>query len=244
MIYSGAGNTFTCVDNRKGDADLSPLREVDGLLILENSDKADFRMRIINRDGSEADMCGNGLRCFKLYLEDLGYSDVSYTIETNRFVHTLTSDGDQITATMAPPIIHSWRQEISIDGHPYRVPYLDTGVPHIVIPIREIDAAPVERVGPQVCKQFPEGTNVNFASTEGSLAISVRTWERGVNRETEACGTGATASAIALFRRTSQVQVHVRSGQTLQVAFECKGDRVTNVRMRGGAAELCLPEAQ
>lgn len=197
--YSGCGNTFTCIDNRSNPP--LPTFTTDGLLLLEESDKADFKMRILNPDLSEAEMCGNGLRCFKLFLHDLGYTKPTYTIETLFTIHTVTSDGDIVTASMGTPKILSEDPLI-----------IDTGVPHILTFWDDIKTAPVNTLGPALRQKH----NANATFIQKNDPLLIRTYERGVEAETLACGTAACAAAYATQTNTVQTP----SGEHLTITVK------------------------
>lgn len=240
-IYSGTGNTFLMIDNRSEDfsySQSSPLctsHKVDGLITVENSDSADFRMRIFNRNGVEAQMCGNGLRCFIKFLEELNIRKAEYQIETVAGLHRCSLIDNEVCVQMLPPHSMEWNLSMEIDGTTYSLHYLNTGVPHIVV----FDEEAIDRLGKPIREQFD--ANVNFVSLLTDQSIQVRTYERGVEAETPACGTGATASALAaakLHALPSPITVHVRSHDTLKISFKCDGDRFSGVTMQGEAFSI------
>lgn len=251
VIYSGAGNTFALVDNRLGRlcTDVNTIQsmtyDIDGVICLENSSLYDFKMRIFNKDGSEAQMCGNGLRCLIKFLVELGVVRERYRIETLASVEMgpqiARLIGDEVEVEMGVPHTICWGLPLTIDGRTYSLHTLNTGVPHAVL-FEEVEniisLGRTIRFHPHFA---PQGTNVNFAHySEGALVV--RTYERGVEGETLACGTGATATALAAahcLNLSSPIEVAVRSGETLTISFQRKEGSFYDVRMRGGAKKIC-----
>ncbi|MDE4541910.1 diaminopimelate epimerase [Thermoanaerobacterium sp. R66] len=206
----------------------------DGLLIVEPSGIADIKMRIINSDGSEAEMCGNGARCFAKYVYENGIvSKGKMSVETlsGIVMPELIFENDNVdkvrvhmgNPNFRPDLIpvktdknQFIEETIKIDGRAYTVTSLLVGVPHTVIFVNSIDENMIVNVGPLIEKLhiFPRGTNVDFVKVEDENNITVRTWERGAGL-TLACGTGACASAVAsaLTNRTKRnVHVHFKKG--------------------------------
>lgn len=182
----------------------------DGVIYLLPSEKSSIRMRILQPDESEAEMCGNGIRCIAKFAYDAGYVKESCTVETlaGEIGVSMGYSDDQFTAsiTMTPPAFA--RKEIPATGKgeykeqigAYEVHAANTGVPHAVIVVTDVDAVDIETDAPAIRhhKTFPKGTNVNFVEKTGKNSIRIRTFERGVEGETLSCGTGATASAAVL----------------------------------------------
>ena len=253
----GAGNDFVVIDNRAGVVP-EPATQfaarvcarqaavgADGLLLLERSSRKDFRMRYFNTDGSEAEMCGNGGRCIARFAALVGAAGPEMQFENlaGDFRAALTADG-RVRLEMTEP--HSERLSVRVQTSrgPLEVHSLDTGVPHIVVPWDELDTAPVRELGRELRNHAafaPKGTNVNFARVAGPSAIAVRTYERGVEDETLACGTGSVASAILMARLgrvVPPVAVTVRSGSILRIHFAITGERATGVALEGEAVVL------
>jgi diaminopimelate epimerase len=226
-IYSGAGNTFLLIDNRSGEVELSFVDDLDGTILLEASQGADYRMRIFNRDGSEAEMCGNGLRCFGAFLLDLGLPRRPYTIETLAGTHEISYGDAGITTTLpSPTIINPQLELLGI-----KVFLVDTGVPHAVIEGHEhFNLAPQIRSHPAV---GPRGTNVTTVERHADH-LTIRSYERGVEGETLACGTGAAAAGVAM--GLSATDIVVRSGSTLRFELTPTSIHLTGVAER---FELC-----
>jgi len=210
----------------------------DGLLILEKSKKADFAMRIFNPDGSEPTMCGNGARCAALFFK----TGKLIKFETKAGILEAQVTKNMVKLKMTEPKDLWPNIDLSIGTQFYKVHYINTGVPHTVFFVGNVDTINVKEVGKQIRfhKHFhPEGTNANFAQASGANAIKVRTYERGVEDETLACGTGSVASALTSFylklTKKSPVHVGTKSGEILKVYFDYKKDKFTNVWLEGGA---------
>jgi diaminopimelate epimerase len=256
-----AGNDFIVIDQRdEGHAvnnkDWSKIAGIlcprkkgvgaDGLLILERSDKADFRMRVINADGSEAEMCGNGLRCAAMY----AYRDKKHLkIETLAGLYEAGIIGrDQIKIKMEDPKGLRLDIDININGRQLKVNYIDTGVPHAVIFVQGIDEINADIIGEAVRyhSEFePRGTNVDFVEIVDDKNIKVRTYERGVEGETLACGTGAVASAIISNKKQGtrdKLNIHTKGG-ILKVYFKIAGSKIADVYLEGEAKEVYSGEA-
>jgi diaminopimelate epimerase len=206
----------------------------DGLLVLEGSDKADVRMRVFNPDGSEVTMCGNGARCVAFYCG--GRLD----IETGAGV--LQADvqfGKRVKVRMIDPSNVILKLPLDINGHVYEVHTLNTGVPHAVYFAAGLDDVNVKETGRLIRRHphfQPDGTNADFVDVRGKHAIAVRTYERGVEDETLACGTGACAAAViaSLVKGTvPPVDVHTKSGETLKVYFTKEHNEVKDLYLEG-----------
>jgi diaminopimelate epimerase len=185
----------------------------DGVLFLSKGDSGDLRMRLLQPDGSEADMCGNGVRCLAKYAIDHGYVDGAFVVETGAGpvpIEAGYDSEDEFEATIGMPDPAFDRPSIpALGGGEYReelggleVRAANTGVPHAVVFVDDLDAVDLDGVAPLIRRHpsFPEGANVNFVQITGPAALRVRTFERGVEGETLSCGTGATASAAVAYR--------------------------------------------
>ena len=250
--YEGCGNDFILVDNRSFDFPTHHLSFIqklcdrkfgvgaDGLILLEQSSVANFKMRIFNADGSEAEMCGNGIRCLFKFIQKLGHHLPSYSIETINHPLVLHSKGDDVSVQMANPFDIKWNQTLSINSISYPFHFMNTGVPHAVIFVEDSETISVNSLGASVRYHpffSPKGTNVNFAHLVDNKVI-VRTYERGVEAETLACGTGVTATAIAAaqsYDLSPPIQVITRSGQELTVDFVKDSEQIKNVILTGPA---------
>jgi diaminopimelate epimerase len=251
---NGAGNDFILIDNRSGQIRLSPEQIVrlchrqrgvgaDGLFLLVPSRKgqADWAWDFYNNDGSTADMCGNGARCFARFIQKVAGTKEQTSFETGAGVIKATFDGELVTVNLTSPRDLRLAEIVALGSGPAEIHSLNTGVPHAVLFVKDADAAMVQPIGSEIRyhKHFaPKGTNVNFVQLRGPNAIRVRTYERGVEGETLACGTGVTASALIsarLHNFHSPVQVQVQGGDTLEVRFERDGDNFKNVSLKGPA---------
>ena len=254
----GAGNDFILVDGRvekitrkKALAALAVKicdrnfgLGADGLLVIEGSKKADARMRTFNADGSEAEMCGNALRCFAYYLAGARKSArKSLTIETVAGLIQAHVHGDRIKAKLTAPKDLKLDIPLAVSGRVLKVSFINTGVPHAVIRVQGLGTVDVEGLGRLIRfhEAFkPAGTNVDFYEVMGPDAIRVRTYERGVEAETLACGTGSTAAALVsslkLDRNIGIVNVLTQSKEVLKVHFTRTTGGFRNVWMEGQAS--------
>lgn len=251
--YEGAGNDFLLIDNRSGR--FAPRPEVvatlcdrhrgvgaDGLMTLGLDDRGVCVMRYFNADGSEGEMCGNGARCFALFARHLGLCGDSCRFRAADGEHTARLskvDGDSATIELGMKNVTSITAG---DGWWF----LDTGVPHYVEFVPEVDAVDVATRGRTIRRdlsRFPQGTNANFVEITGIGTIRMRTYERGVEAETLACGTGATAAAVvtnfACQHDTDLYRIEVTGGE-LSVAFAHRPDTqtYTDIRLTGPARRV------
>ncbi|MDD4980878.1 MAG: diaminopimelate epimerase [Candidatus Omnitrophica bacterium] len=210
----------------------------DGLLILEKSRVADVRMRIFNPDGSEAQMCGNGARATALYKKS---SKVK--IETKAGIIESEVKRDNVKIKLTEPKEIKLDLPVRLRNRTLRVNFINTGVPHAVIFVADLDKIDVTDLGRQVRyhKQFaPQGTNADFIEVLDKRNIKLRTYERGVENETLACGTGAVASALITayslqLTAYSRINIHTKSGEILKVYFEKTGRKFSDVWLEGKA---------
>ncbi|MDB6140730.1 MAG: Diaminopimelate epimerase [Verrucomicrobiaceae bacterium] len=236
---NGAGNDFVMLDNRDLSLSLSTSQiallcdrhrgvGADGLLLVEPAQSGgDFRMRYYNADGGEAEMCGNGARCYGRFVNFL-HEDKFSTIkfETQAGMISAEFEGGQVRINMSTPHSLKLAQELDVAGEKLVVHSVNTGVPHAVVFVHDLTTMDVMKLGAglRYHEAFqPRGTNANFAKILGPDAIAIRTYERGVEGETLACGTGMVASALIHHELTgvaSPVSVLVKGGDTLRVGFE------------------------
>src|SRR4029453_4064857 len=244
---NGAGNDFIMLDNRDGKLALDSSRIAllcdrhrgvgpDGVLAVEPSVQgADFRMRYYNADGGEAEMCGNGARCFARFARRLGASDTEMSFETLAGTIRASFPGDLVSVTMSDPNSYRAPFDLIINGRTLDIHFLNTGVPHAVVFFDDIAAIDVVKDGAALRHHpafAPRGTNANFVQVLASQALAVRTYEHGVEAETLACGTGVCAAALLHSMRggsTSPIKVKVRGGDTLEVGFEAADGSLRNV---------------
>ena len=250
---NGAGNDFVMLDNRAGNIQLDPklIRLIcdrhrgvgaDGILLVENAENgADFRMRYYNADGGEAEMCGNGARCFARFVDKIAGTREKVSFETPAGIIGARLHDDLVTLNMSDPIDLRLNMPLQIDGEDATVHYINSGVPHVVVPVSRIDVVHVQTRGAAIRrhKMFsPKGANVNFLEKRGAKKIAIRTYERGVEDETLACGTGVVASAL-IFGATEKIDgpigVLVRGGNELTVNFERDAEKFCDVTLTGPA---------
>ena len=270
--FTGAGNDFVALDNRDGSIEPDPqaraalIRSLcargvgvgaDGALILEPSQKADFRMRYYNSDGGEAETCGNGARCIARFANMLGAAGPACRFETQAGIYEAAVKPDAVCVSMSDAFgleldVQLGRATLPADllsGIPSlrgagTVDFINTGVPHAVIRVENTDDlqnVPVVELGRAIryhARFAPAGTNVNFIAPIASSHFAIRTYERGVEDETLACGTGSIASAIVACRRAlaaPPVRLTTRSGVDLLVHLEPTERGATRVRLEGEA---------
>ncbi|HHL35490.1 MAG TPA: diaminopimelate epimerase [Desulfobulbaceae bacterium] len=251
---SGTGNDFIIIDHRRPTIHPEALAEfaalvcrrkfsvgADGLILIEDSETVDFRWRFFNGDGSVAEMCGNGARCAARFAYMHGIAPARMRFETIAGIIEASVSDINVAIKMTAPKDLQLRQSIEVDGKPTELHSVDTGVPHAVCFVKDVENADVCGLGSRIRHHqafMPAGTNVNFV---GSIdrGLKVRTYERGVEDETLACGTGATAAAIisALTgRTTSPVDIITSGGDTLTISFDLIGDTgADNVFLKGPA---------
>lgn len=252
---NGAGNDFVVVDNRHLERTFSGEQiakicdrhrgvGADGFLAVEPSESgADFRMRYYNADGGEAEMCGNGARCFARFAAKLlPQPPQSLSFDTPAGLIRATFSGELVTINMSDPRDQRPPTELDLTGSLLTVHFLNTGVPHAVVFVDDVESVDVARTGAALRwhPEFaPKGTNANFAQILSPGNLVLRTYERGVEAETLACGTGVCATALIHHIATgapSPIAVRVRGGETLQVGFQCDANRVfRNVTLTGPA---------
>src|SRR3954469_8521228 len=250
---NGAGNDFILFDNRTGSIalDRSQIAQLcdrhrgvgaDGILLLEKpTNRSDFRMRYFNADGGEAEMCGNGARCFARFANKVAGTKTTISFETPAGVISAELKGDLVTLLMTEPTDLRLNIDLPMTHEKKTVHFINSGVPHVVIPVAKIDDADVRRDGAAIRnhKMFsPNGANVNFIEKRGPNKIAIRTYERGVEDETLACGTGIVASALifaASEKSSSPIAVLAKGGDELQVNFESVEGSFRNVTLTGPA---------
>ncbi len=250
----GSGNDFILIDNRHGVVsaeDLSRLARTlcrrrfsvgaDGLIVIEDTPTADFRWRFFNADGSSAEMCGNGGRCAARFAVETGIAGPRLCFETLAGPIRAEVEGRRVKLEMLPPADFRPSLDIPLPSGMRRGASINTGVPHVVLSEEDLDALDVRGLGSQIRHHSlfsPSGTNVDFIRRSAEVGISVRTYERGVEDETLACGTGAVAGALvgaSWWGLTSPVEVRTRGGEVLTVHFSREGDRFRDVFLEGDA---------
>ncbi|MFH1007240.1 MAG: diaminopimelate epimerase [Candidatus Latescibacterota bacterium] len=250
---SGAGNDFVVFDNRRGgipEERAAFVRRVcarrlgvgaDGALFVEQAASADFRMRYYNADGGEAEMCGNGGRCIARYAYLNKIAGAKMCFETLAGCHRAEVIGERVRLQMVPPKDIRLQFEIGMDANELTVNFINTGVPHVVLLADRIDDIEVPTLGRKIREHVafaPGGANANFVQVVDPGHLKIRTYERGVEDETLACGTGTVAAALVgalLGRLESPVEAITRSGLTLTVYFDLEGEKFQEVYLEGNA---------
>jgi diaminopimelate epimerase len=250
---NGAGNDFVMLDNRTGQLRLAPVQiaricdrhrgiGADGILMLERATNgADFRMRYYNADGGEAEMCGNGARCFARFASRVAGPMEKLSFETPAGVIGAELQGDLVRLEMSEPKDLQVGVTVPLPDREVAAHFVNSGVPHVVVPVDELEDVDVRGLGSSIRRHdlfAPKGANVNFLKERDERQIAIRTYERGVEDETLACGTGVVASAL-IFAATKKtdgpIGVLVRGGSELQVDFKRDGDQFKNVTLTGPA---------
>ncbi|MBU3665674.1 MAG: diaminopimelate epimerase [Chthoniobacterales bacterium] len=251
---NGAGNDFVMLDNRDRrivltDSQIARLCDrhrgigADGLLMVEPAEgNADWRMRYYNADGAEVEMCGNGARCFARFAHRIAQSAANtVSFETPAGLISADLAGDSVSLAMSAPGPLAEGVELDAAGEKLVVYSINTGVPHAVVLVDDIEDVDLKKLGPALRHHHhfqPRGTNANFVRQLGPQDLAIRTYERGVEDETLACGTGVVASALTvavLAGAESPIRVRVRGGDTLVVAFRRNADGFSDVVLTGPA---------
>ncbi len=254
----GAGNDFLMIENLSENLALT--REhishlcdrrygigADGLLLLETSeDKSlDARMIYYNADGSRAEMCGNGARCFTAFAlaHGLGKKDCLHFL-TDAGPIIATAQNNLYTIGMTPAHSIKLNTELNLTSGPIIVHSINTGVPHAICFVEDISQIEIRSIGAEIRNHpffAPAGANANFAQLQDSTSVLLRTYERGVENETLACGTGATAVGILahlIHQLPKPVSLKVAGGATLSVNFDLTDDTVHNITLTGPAVSV------
>ncbi|HOS97999.1 MAG TPA: diaminopimelate epimerase, partial [Deltaproteobacteria bacterium] len=247
----GAGNDFIMINNadsslsldwRSFAASMCPPKTgigADGVIVIEPDSETDFTFRIFNADGSEAEMCGNGARCAALFAHEQGIAGTAMRFTTLAGVIGARIDGNEVAIEMTEPFGMETGIDLDLQGACRTVHYVNTGVPHAILFTHRLDEEDVAGIGRLVRfhERFaPAGTNADFVEVQGPGCIRVRTYERGVEGETLACGTGAVASAILSHHlgKVSEVPVLVRmKGGDLKIDFTAGQKGYTRVWLMG-----------
>lgn len=253
---AGGGNDFVVIDNRAGRITAEGVGELtrrictralsvgaDGLILVEGSPRATFRMRYYNADGGLAAFCGNGTRCAARFAFLNVIAGKKMTIETDAgVVGAEVAEGGAVTLSLPSPQSFRAQRPLTVGNTTVQGSLLIVGVPHYVVFLRDDlwtqDIVPMGRAIRTHRDLQPDGANVNFVVVQDEHAIEVRTYERGVEGETLSCGSGVVASAVtsALFGRVkAPVSVLTRSGITLEVSFSLEGGEARDVRLKGDA---------
>lgn len=261
----GAGNDFIVIDAPKEKIDLRKLAVAvcsrhtgigaDGLLILSSSKKADYMMRIINADGSIAEMCGNGARCMAAYIVQTRKPKKKlFSMETLAGIVLGEANGEIARVRLSDPTDYQPDVPLHLSGKNIRVHYIDTGVPHTIIFVDGLDQIDVDGIGPSVRyhdRFKPRGTNVDFVEQIQPGCVALRTFERGVEGETLACGTGSVAAALIGYlkanpqihtKQQAKMKVRTASTEVLEVTFNLAKGKISEVWLKGSATFIAKGE--
>ena len=236
---SGSGNDFIIIDNREGIVDEDFLEEwvvkvcargisvgADGLILIEESEWANFKWRFFNADGSSAELCGNGARCAARFAFLNSIAGRKLTFETDSGIIMAELIGRRAKVQMPDPTDLIIAREIDLDGSSVTLSSLCVGVPHVVVKSDEMDARSLIEKGRKIrfhSDFAPEGANVNFVRRKSDGAILNRTYERGVEGETLACGTGSVSAALVMAEtegEPSPIRIYTKIGTRLTIHFE------------------------
>ncbi|MFQ5913182.1 MAG: diaminopimelate epimerase [Nitrospinota bacterium] len=251
----GSGNDFILIDNRSRILDPENLGDfirgvcrrcrsvgADGLILLEESDRADFRWHYFNADGGRAEMCGNGSRCAARLAHRWGMAPANLTFETDAGILSAEVTGRRVKVRMTDPSPIDPAVKVTMNGFEHHLHWINTGVPHAVEFVEDLEGWKVVEVGRFIRfheRFLPAGTNVDFVHPVGRSRVAVRTYERGVEEETLACGTGAVAAALVCADQgfaKPPVDVLTRSGDELRISFRKEGKQYTDVYLEGETA--------
>ena len=255
---SGSGNDFIIIDNRNRIVDENSLpvfiskicrRKLsigaDGFILVENSDVADFKWRFYNSDGSNAEMCGNGARCVARFAYFNNISGKKMSFETDTGIIPAELINDCVKVKLPDPVDFQLDYALELKDSSLTVSSINTGVPHVVVILDEVDNTDVVNTGRQIRfheKYAPAGANANFVCLNRDEAenrtIKIRTYERGVEDETLACGTGSIAGALVMaekFGLKSPVNVITRGGESLKIYFEKDKKSFKDIFLEGDA---------
>lgn len=251
---SGSGNDFIVIDHRTPLIDPQEMKHfvsrvcrrglsvgADGVILIEPSTKADYKWHYLNADGGEVEMCGNGSRCVARFAYLNKIASAKHTIETLAGIVQAEVIGDRVRVRLPDPTDLRLDLKIEIDGKSYTGHFANTGVPHVVYFVDDVDAVDVIGLGRATRHHSlfaPRGANANFISVTDRQNLKIRTYERGVEDETLACGTGAIAAALittALQKTAPPVSLLTRGGIRLGVDFTQEGRTFKNITLEGDA---------
>ena len=263
MKLSGAGNDFVIINNLNQIVDSTDSEFMnfvtkvcqrrmsvgaDGVLLVERADDVDFRMRYFNADGGEVETCGNGARCISKFAFLNGIVSEKMRFLTNAGIYVAEVVGDNVKVGMSDPADIRINVPLRLEDGVHNVGFANSGVPHVVFFVDDLNATDVFDLGQQTRyhKDFqPAGTNANFIRIHSQELLEIRTYERGVENETLACGTGSIASAIVsatLGKVKSPVSVKTASGVVLRIHFDLVNDEAKNVFLEGDARVIFAGE--
>lgn len=252
----GASNDFVLVDDRRETFPVNDRKWIahigarrtgvgcEGIILIQPSKKSDFRMRFFNPDGSEVEMCGNGARCVARLAFEIGAAPATMTIETIAGKLRAEARGDTVKLWMTNP--KDWRlnRKLQVEEASLGYSFVNSGVPHAVVLVDNLKAFDVKKFGALIRyhKDFaPAGTNANFVTVTGPDSLAIRTYERGVEDETLACGTGMTAAGLIAGKLglcKGPVKITCASGDTLEIGFTLTEDGAKDVTLTGPAVHV------
>lgn len=257
---SGAGNDFIIIEARKDliynrfavkICDRTNGIGADGLLILDTSKRADYKMRIINADGSRAEMCGNGARCLAAYIvRHKNPGKKLFSIETLAGRIWAEAEGDIANVLLNDPVNYKPDIPLEVNGQEIHVHFINTGVPHTIVYVDKLKRIDVSGIGQAIRSHgrfAPRGVNVNFVEQLKPNLIAVRTYERGVENETKACGTGSVAAALVTYlksnpkiknRKKAQVKVRTSGKEILEVTFTLDMGEPFRIWLKGNTRRI------
>jgi len=262
---AGAGNDFILIDAQKGLNYRSLAKKIcdrtngigaDGLIVLDKPKKKyDYKMRIINADGSEAEMCGNGVRCLTAYIQQQKKPKKKlFSIETLAGEVLGKANGSVANVRLSDPTDYRASIPITVSNIQINVCSINTGVPHTIVYVDDLANINVSKIGGIIryhSKFKPKGTNVNFAEQISENLVHARTYERGVEDETRACGTGSVAVAIVTYlkanpqitnKMNAKMKVRTTGKEILEVTFDLIDGKVSNVWLKGSAKFIAKGE--
>lgn len=253
----GAGNDFILVDDRENTFPVqnhdfiksiaTPKYGIgsDGIILIQPSDTADFRMRFYNPDGNEVEMCGNGARFVSRLAHELGVAPESMRFDTVAgVIKAEVLDETTVRLTMTEPEDLQLNAELPLQNQTLPYHFVNSGVPHVVIEMDDLDNVDIQSLGAAVryADTFqPDGTNVNFIEITGPDSLKVRTYERGVEGETLACGTGMVACGLiagSLGKVSTPVKITCASGDVLEVNYRPTDEDMEDVTLTGPAVHV------
>ena len=254
---NGSGNDFIIIDNRENivakEIGKLPVENfvqktcargvsvgADGLILIENDEKYDFRWKFFNNDGGEVEMCGNGSRCAArfAYLNQIAPLSMNF-VTLAGVIHADITGKDTAKVQLTTP--KDYKETLDLSDIDLKGSFINTGVPHVVFFVNDVDDIDIKKIGAKVRYHNyfkPAGTNVNFAQIIDKDTIKIRTYERGVEDETLACGTGSTAAALVAALKgytNSAISVHTKSNNILKVYADIKDSKVKKVFLDGDA---------
>ena len=252
----GAGNDFILVDDRGltfPAGDRAWLAQVagrrtgvgsEGIILIQPAADADFRMRFFNPDGSEVDMCGNGARCVARLAHEIGAAPACMRFNTGAGLLRAEVEGGLVRLHLTEPKDWRLRRTLRLSDRELPYSFVNSGVPHAVAEVADLAGLDVARLGAEVRYHpdfAPKGTNANFIAVTGPCALRIRTYERGVEAETLACGTGIVAAGLLagrLGRVTPPVAITCASGDVLEVNYRLTPSGAEDVTLLGPAAHV------